>query len=281
MKVLSLGAGVQSTALALLATRGAFDSTGGPPDHAIFADTGWEPHYVHEHLDWLESMVSFPIHRVSLEYRIQDMTRKGYSRPDDNKFVGLPVFLKNPKGDIVMGTRQCTSNYKIAPIRRHIRNLLNLSPVGSVPRSVKVEQWLGISLDEAHRMRDSRVNWIVNRYPLVEANITRRDCEVWLGREYPDRLVRKSACVGCPYHSDATWLELMESAPEQIADAIAVDAEMRSSFAARGRDFAPYLHRSARPLGEVLAEMSKPDYKQTNMFALSAFGNECDGLCDT
>ena len=38
---LSLGAGVQSTVLALMAERG--DHGLSKPDVAIFADTGWEP----------------------------------------------------------------------------------------------------------------------------------------------------------------------------------------------------------------------------------------------
>ena len=50
LRVLSLGAGVQSTTLALLAVRG---EIGPMPDCAIFADTGWEPRAVYEHLTWL------------------------------------------------------------------------------------------------------------------------------------------------------------------------------------------------------------------------------------
>lgn len=40
LRVLSLGAGVQSTTLALMAAHG---EIGPMPDCAIFADTGWEP----------------------------------------------------------------------------------------------------------------------------------------------------------------------------------------------------------------------------------------------
>ena len=40
LRVLSLGAGVQSTTLALMAAHG---EIGPMPDAAIFADTGWEP----------------------------------------------------------------------------------------------------------------------------------------------------------------------------------------------------------------------------------------------
>lgn len=47
LRILSLGAGVQSTTLALMAAHG---EIGAMPDCAIFADTGWEPKAVYEHL---------------------------------------------------------------------------------------------------------------------------------------------------------------------------------------------------------------------------------------
>src|SRR5690606_3623733 len=62
LRVLSLGAGVQSTALALMAAHGEFEHA---PDCAIFADTGWEPRDVYEHLDRLERELPFPMYRVS------------------------------------------------------------------------------------------------------------------------------------------------------------------------------------------------------------------------
>jgi len=40
IRILSLGAGVQSSTMALMADQGAF---GVKPDAAVFADTGWEP----------------------------------------------------------------------------------------------------------------------------------------------------------------------------------------------------------------------------------------------
>jgi 3'-phosphoadenosine 5'-phosphosulfate sulfotransferase (PAPS reductase)/FAD synthetase len=61
LRVLSLGAGVQSTTLALMAAAGEIEA----PDCAIFADTGWEPKAVYQHLDRLERCLPFPVHRVS------------------------------------------------------------------------------------------------------------------------------------------------------------------------------------------------------------------------
>jgi hypothetical protein len=46
MRTLSLGAGVQSTTLLLMS----LDGTLPKVDCAIFADTGWEPARVYEHL---------------------------------------------------------------------------------------------------------------------------------------------------------------------------------------------------------------------------------------
>lgn len=60
--MLSLGAGVQSSTLLLMALQG------GLPDCAIFADTGWEPQAVYDHLDRLEANAradGLPVHRVS------------------------------------------------------------------------------------------------------------------------------------------------------------------------------------------------------------------------
>jgi hypothetical protein len=64
LRVLSLGASVQSTTLALMAAQG---EIGPMPDCAIFADTGWEPNAVYEHLAWLRSpnILPFPVHIVS------------------------------------------------------------------------------------------------------------------------------------------------------------------------------------------------------------------------
>jgi hypothetical protein len=47
MRILSLGAGVQSTTMALMAAVG---EIADKPDAAIFADTGWEPKAVYDHL---------------------------------------------------------------------------------------------------------------------------------------------------------------------------------------------------------------------------------------
>ena len=85
--------------------------------------------------------------------------------------------------------RQCTTEFKINPIRKALR------------KYKPVIQWIGISLDEAHRMKPSRDDWIENRWPLIDLRMKRHDCLRWMQEKgYPQP--PRSACVFCPYMSD-------------------------------------------------------------------------------
>lgn len=264
LRVLSLGAGVQSTTLALLAARDEIER----PSCAIFADTGWEPQSVYRHLDWLEDHLPFPVHRVTNgNIRTNIMTRRNTT---GGRFAAIPWFTVNPDGSPGMGRRQCSNEYKLTPIMWEIRRLLGVGRQDHIPaRSVDV--LLGISLDEAHRMRDARQAYMVNRYPLIDARMTRHDCLRWLERRgYPRP--PKSACIGCPFHSDDHWRELRDTSPAEWDDAVAADASLRVGDA-RGMLATEYMHAARVPLAEVdlstWAERGQPDL----------FGAECEGLC--
>ncbi|HAI17606.1 MAG TPA: hypothetical protein DCM10_06070, partial [Xanthomarina gelatinilytica] len=116
LRYISLGAGVQSSVMALMASRGEIDPM---PDCAIFADTQWEPAGIYEHLDWLEKQLAFPVYRVTYG-NIREMsldTVNGIWAPS------LPVFVEDPVKRN-MNHRQCTANYKIQPIYKKIRELM-------------------------------------------------------------------------------------------------------------------------------------------------------------
>ena len=61
LTVISLGGGVQSSVMALMASQGAFDAI---PNCAIFADTHREPPTTYTHLDWLSKHLNFPLYVV-------------------------------------------------------------------------------------------------------------------------------------------------------------------------------------------------------------------------
>jgi len=293
LRVLSLGAGVQSTTLALMAAHG---EVGPMPDCAIFADTGWEPKAVYEHLAWLRSpnVLPFPVHVVSAGDLRADLLAgargerwasiPAFTRTVTPAGAELPVYDADENGDLVavgsrvvptervgvgMIRRQCTGDYKIAPIRRKVRELLGIAGRRS-PKVPVAEQWIGISLDEVLRMKPSFEPWQRNRWPLVEQGMTRQDCLRWLDRhDYP--LPPKSACIGCPFHSDDHWRRMRDRDPEAWADAVLVDAAIRTGF--RGIRGEVYLHRSAVPLNQV--DLST----EADRGQLDLWPNECEGLC--
>ena len=271
LRVLNLGAGVQSTTMALMASEGHLLD---PPDCAIFADTGWEPRATYEHLDRLRELLAFPLHVASggnLRERLMELPNEPLERK--KRYASVPFFT--PGGG--MGRRQCTGEYKIKPIRKTIKVLLGVSlgrhhmlPPGAV------ECWIGISTDEASRMKPSDVGWVVNRWPLVDLMMSRHDCIVWLMRHrYP--IPPKSSCLGCPYHSDEYWGRLKRESPSEWADTVAVDRAVRNGEAA-GMKQAQYLHRSCKPLGEVPLP---GDEGQLQLFDPEGAENECTGFCWT
>ena len=81
LTVISLGGGVQSSVMALMASERVFDRT---PDCAIFADTRWEPPSVYEHIEWLRDRLSFPLYVVdngrSLREDVKALTNHSGSR---------------------------------------------------------------------------------------------------------------------------------------------------------------------------------------------------------
>lgn len=89
LNILSCGAGVQSTTLALLACSGDLPGL----DAAIFADTGWEPAQVYRQVDRIEAELAkagIPLHRVS-----QGNLRADSIDPN-HRFVSVPWFVKGP-----------------------------------------------------------------------------------------------------------------------------------------------------------------------------------------
>lgn len=255
MKVLSLGAGVQSTTLALMAASG---ELGEMPDCAIFADTGWEPKAVYEHLEKLQEALPFPVHVVSAGDIRSDIIKR--SNTTGQRFAAVPWFMKMPDGKPAMGRRQCTAEYKLRPIQKKIVELQD-----GKRKKGATEVWVGISTDEAIRMKPSRVQYIVNRWPLIEKRMNRNDCHKWLERF--GWSAPKSSCIGCPFHSNDQWRALTK---EEFADAVEVDNAIRFQSGIKGQQF---MHRSMIPLAEVdlrtHAEIGQPDL----------FLNDCEGMC--
>jgi len=244
MRVISLGWGVQSTALAMLVAHGDIP----PVDAAIHADTKHERSTTYAYAaKWTPYLDDRGVRVITIENTTTE--------PID-RFGGvcIPAFVP-PAGTI---NRHCTQDWKIAPLRRYLQSVRNKE---------RVEMLIGISLDEIGRMRTSNVGYIENAYPLVDLRMTRTDCVLYLqdhGIETPP----KSACVFCPYQSRSRWLELSGADREH---AIEVDEMIRNSRLLRGQLF---VHPSMRPLSEYLDNWDPEGHEQLDLWQ-----NECQGMC--
>lgn len=259
--VLSLGAGVQSSCLALMAEHGEIEK----PDCAIFADTGAEPPHVIEWLDWLETQVSYPIHRVMWKDGLYENIKGAIQ---GGRFAGAPFFTEADVGGAGLLRRQCTREFKVQPITRKLRELVGLKYRQRAPKRVIIKQYIGISLDEAIRMKPSREKWIEHTWPLVDLGMRRLDCLQWMDKHgYPRP--KKSSCTFCPYHGNDEWRYLRDNSPEGWQQAIEVDKMIRSGV--RGTTQRLFVHRDMVPLEEADLDSA------TNQ--LDMFGEECEGMC--
>lgn len=263
LTVLSLGAGVQSSTMALMAAHGEITPM---PDYAIFADTQAEPKHVYDWLDWLETQLPFPVIRVTKG----NLTEAVLSGNDGDRFATPPFFTAEEGQKTGLLRRQCTREYKVEPIQKKLRELAGYKPRQRIPPNT-VEQWIGISTDEIQRMKDAPNKWTQNRWPLIEKRMTRLHCLEWMRDNGYNELPQKSACTFCPYHDNNTWEGMKENDPSSWEEAVRVDEAIRSGFAKTTHKL--YVHRSCIPLRDV--DFTAPDKDQIKF----SFMDECDGMC--
>ena len=266
-RVLSLGAGVQSTALLLMMIHGEIPKA----DAVIFADTEWEPKAVYEHLAKLELLMkenNMPFYKVSAGNIKTDFLES------ETRFATMPLYTLNKEGKSSMLMRQCTNDYKIKPLLKIQRELAGLKK-GQRSKEHLITTVIGISYDESQRMRDPAFSWLRNEYPLVDRKITRQDCINWCldhGYDKPPR----SACIGCPFKRNDEWRELKNN-PEEWQDAVDFDKALRQKARLKQRFGWAGLHSSMKPLDEVDLRSDK----EKGIYSLfdDSFGQECEGMC--
>lgn len=275
MKIISLGLGVQSTALYYMSSMGELPRA----DYAVFADTGGEKTETLEYLqfliEWKEANNGIPI-IVMNEVDLERDLLEGHNLIG-HRMASIPAFTKDGEGKEGMLRRQCTSEYKIKQVDTAIRRLYGYAPRKRLPQT---EIWNGITLDEMQRMRTPSQKWKIMVYPFCGYStypdgkslkndyqmMRRGDVSLWyMKHNLP--IPEKSSCVFCPFQSDVNWIRLKTRKPGDFARAIQVDAQIRDS-SKRGVTQPIFVHRSLKPLSEVHFDES-----QTEMWG------DCYGYC--
>jgi hypothetical protein len=256
LRILSLGWGVQSWTLAAMAALGEFE----PLDYAVHADTSWERSATYAHArKWTPWLEEHGLKVVTVKGKRTTVVVEEWGKGS----VMIPAYTTDRvSGKAGQIRRQCTHDWKIMPIRAFIRQELKSRRFARTSGAVDLVQ--GISFDEWHRMRDSDVRYIVNRYPLVDQRITRADCVSWLRAHQLDVPV-KSSCVFCPYHSLGEWRRLKSEGGPDWAIAVEVDSSIRD----RRPKHSLYVHPGRVPLTKAVRIPEDEGAQQLQM--------ECDG----
>ncbi len=239
-RVISWGCGVQSTTLAVMSALGHLPRV----DAVINADTGWERALTYEirdfYTDWLQQR----------GIRVESVSAGNVRDQGAVEHIHIP-FWTSDGGPL---QRQCTRHFKIVPVKRRVRELMGFDKSKPPhPKPETVEMWIGFSLDEWTRIKVSRVRFMKHRWPLVEKQMTRRDCIRYL--EYKGLPIPcKSACIGCPYRLASEWIVMRDTAPDEFAEAIAFDESNRHNpLAIRGASTADelFVYKHGGPLADA------------------------------
>ena len=239
LKILSLGWGVQSWTLAAMAALGEIPM----PDYAVHADTTHEMAGTYAHTEkwtpWLEER------GVKVKTVQAKITSPTSDSPGKYRIM-MPAFTRDiATGESGQLNRQCTQDWKIAPLHRFARTVISKTS----PECV--EMWMGISLDEWQRMKTSRQKYIKHVYPLVDQRLNRAYCVSWLEQHNLD-IPPKSACTFCPYHNKESWKRLKQAGGSDWDEAVKNDQAIRHLGKGEGLKYEVFLHNAGLPLEEAV-----------------------------
>lgn len=244
IRSVSYGAGVQSTALLVLASQGEIDF-----DLFLFANVGDDSEHPATLRFYREHAVPFAaghgIEMMELHRTWKRGERKGRvetlrSRLDAGR-TAIPV--RRTKDGPPM-SRSCTADFKVAVLGDELRRR---GATAERPATVG----LGISTDEIERATpgiDPRSPWQRRVYPLLDLGLRRTDCQQIIadaGLPVPP----PSSCWFCPFHDAEEWRRLLDQEPALFAEAVAIERHLTDT-SSDGRPV--YLTRHGVPLDQAI-----------------------------
>ena len=226
----SCGGGRQSAGIAALIKDGILPK----PDHVAMVALEWEVRtvwaYVNAYIRPAMESLGIPFTAIS---------RKKYASYEfwagaDGDSLLLPAFT-NQSGEKGKLSEFCSDKWKREVMMRWAAEQHGWKDRG-------VNNWVGISKDEAHRRGIARTKWFVPTYPLLDVLCTRvAGCLAAVERQgWPTP--PRSRCRHCPNQADAEWAELTADEWELACQTDEMVREI---------DPHAFLHKSLMPLRVV------------------------------
>ena len=263
MKILSCGAGMQSTALALMSCENALWARKGLKhpnwevpiyDLVIFCDLGMEPSWVNYQWEFIvRACESAGIKTVKLKTDLYGHFMENFG---ERRTVSIPWWTLGDDGKKSKMPRNCTIDFKVEMISKYIRwEVLGYRKGQRLKEHDKKahEMHMGFSKEEERRCHESPNPMFVNKFPLVEMAWTRSESygyclEVW-GLD-----TKASACSFCPFHQNYFFKHLKENHPEEYAELLKVDNLLRDKNPKPPMDSDLFISRSRKRLEDLTPE---------------------------
>lgn len=192
-----------------------------------------------------------------------------------SRFDTMPFWTKNKKtGKRGRLMQKCTGAYKIAPMKRIVREVLerdfDISRTGR-PMEDSVRTWIGFSSDEVSRIKESDVKYTYMAYPLVAKKMTKADVFAYyskIGRPLPPR----SVCTACFANDLKHFKDMYENRKHDWDKAVAVDDACRDLSCMHVEDEC-YVSSTLVPL----RDLPKMDFivEDTPLFDLQCHSGHC------
>ena len=172
MRILSFGAGVQTTALAILAVQGKM-----PVDVVVFADTKGEKPETY----WYMENYTIPL--------LQHEGIRFEWLENQSKYDGKSLYDFSIKHQFLPGmpSRQCSDHFKARVIHK---------------KFPKAQKMIGFNTDEIKRSENPIHKGSI--FPLLELGYSGSDC-VQIIQDYGWMIPTKSSCFFCPFQRPYEW----------------------------------------------------------------------------
>lgn len=238
--VLSFSGGKQSSALLWGVIKGLI-----PVDKSKFvvinADPGMENSFTYLYVSMMEkecTKANIPFYRVSNGNLYQDIIN--LSSTNKHRIDNPPYWTKNKQTGKKGRLRQsCTTKYKIIPIDRKIRELLDerygISVKAKRIGNDIVEKWIGFTYDEVQRIKPSLTKYAYFTYPLIDLKWDRNSV-IKFFKDNSLPIPPRSVCNACFANGLSTFKEMFDNRPNDWEQAIRVDNSIRDWSQIKIRD---------------------------------------------
>ena len=258
LKILSCGAGMQSTALALMSCENKKRGTVYPQipvyDLIVFCDMGWEPDWVYDQVEFIKRAcddcgISFKILETDL---YGDYIEKfGVKR-----VASIPFWSVDENGKKGKMRRQCTIDKKILAIQKYVRYEIlgyKFRQKCKAEDKGRHEMHIGFSKEEEHRVFESMNPMFVTKFPLVDMGLTRADNYKYILEEWGLE-TKASACSYCPFHRNYFFKHIKENCPECYKAVVDLDNVLEERQPGSPIRSKLYISRSRKRIADLTPE---------------------------